>query len=87
MRSGRDDELKDKEDVAERAVVLQVLREDREERWSRAEFEREICDIEPLEISDALERLREHGVVHLAGELVWASRCARHLDILGMIAI
>lgn len=77
----RDDE------VAERAIILQVLREDRDERWSRVELEGEIYDIEPLAISEALERLREDGVVHLAGELVWSSRCARRLDALGMISI
>lgn len=77
----RDDE------VAERAIVLQVLRVDREERWSRVELESEIYDIEPLAISEALERLREEGVVHLSGELVWSSRCARRLDALGMVSI
>ncbi|HEV3071116.1 MAG TPA: hypothetical protein VGY76_06805 [Solirubrobacteraceae bacterium] len=74
-------------EVAERAIVLQVLRTDRDERWTRVELEGEIYDIEPLAISEALERLREVGVVHLSGELVWSSRCARHLDALGMISI
>ena len=87
MRSERSGcELKDDE-IAERAIVLQVLRDDRDERWARAELEGEIYDIEPLAISEALERLREAGVVHLAGEQVWASRCARHLDLLGMVSI
>jgi hypothetical protein len=75
------------EEIAQRAVMLQVLRDDRDERWSRAELEREIYDIEPLEISDALERLSREGVVHLFGELVLASRAARHLDALGMFSI
>jgi hypothetical protein len=74
-------------EVAERAIVLQVLRDDRAERWSRAELECEIYDIEPSLLAEAMERLREEGVVHLAGESVWASRCARHLDALGMISI
>lgn len=87
MRSERNGcELKDDE-VAERAIVLQVLRDDHDDRWARAELEGEIYDIEPLVISEALERLREVGVVHLSGELVWASRCARRLDALGMISI
>ncbi len=88
MRSERSGcELKDDE-IAERAIVLQVLRDDRDdERWVRAELEGEIYDIEPLAINEALERLREAGVVHLSGELVWASRCARHLDALGMVSI
>ena len=74
-------------EVAERAVILQVLRDDHDERWSRAELEREIYDIPPHDIADALERLRQEGVVHLSGELVWASRCALHLDQLGMVSI
>jgi hypothetical protein len=87
MRSERSGcKLKDDE-IAERAIVLQVLRDDRDERWARAELEGEIYDIEPLAISEALERLREEGVVHLSGETVWASRCARHLDALGMVSI
>ncbi len=87
MRSERNGcELKDDE-IAERAIVLQVLRDDCDERWARAALEGEIYDIEPLAISEALERLREEGVVHLSGEQVWASRCARHLDALGMVSI
>jgi DNA-binding HxlR family transcriptional regulator len=79
-------ELKD-EEIAQRAVVLQVLRDDRDERWARAELEREIYDIEPLVISYAVERLRQEGVVHTTGELVWASSCAWHLNELGMVSI
>lgn len=75
------------DDVAERAVVLQVLRNDHDERWSRAELEREIYDIEPQMLGEALESLRQEGVIHLSGELVWASRCAIHLDGLGMVSI
>ncbi len=67
--------------------MLQVLRVDRDERWDRAELEREIYDIAPLEVSDALERLRREGLVHVEGELVLASRAARHLDDLGMVSI
>lgn len=68
-------------------VMLQVLREDHEARWSRAELEREIYDIAPLEISDTLERLRREGLVHVEGELVLAVRAARHLEDLGMFSI
>jgi hypothetical protein len=73
--------------VAERAIVLQVLRDDHDERWSRAELEREIYDIEPQALGEAMERLRQVGVVHISGQLVWASRCALHLDELGMVSI
>jgi hypothetical protein len=75
------------DDVAQRAIVLQVLRDDHDDRWSRAELEREIYDIEPAAIAEALERLRQEGVVHLSGDLVWASRAALWLDGLGMVSI
>jgi DNA-binding HxlR family transcriptional regulator len=71
--------------VTQRAIVLQLLREDHDERWSRAEIERAIPDVDPLTISDALVALRENGAVHLSGELVWPSRCAQHLNELGMV--
>jgi hypothetical protein len=87
MRSERSGcELKDDE-IAERAIVLQVLRDDCDERWSRGQLEREIYDIDPVAIGEAMERLRKEGVVHISGRLVWASRCARHLDELGMVSI
>jgi hypothetical protein len=87
MRSERSGyELKDDE-IAERAIVLQVLRDDHDGRWTRAELEREIYDIEPAAIREALERLCGEGVVYISGQLVWASRCALHLDQLGMVSI
>jgi hypothetical protein len=73
--------------TAERAIVLQVLRDDHGERWSRGELEQEISDIDPVALGQAMECLREDGVVHLSGDFVWASRCALHLDALGMISI
>lgn len=41
----------------ERAIILQFLRDDHEHRWSRAELEVEISNVEVLDISDALARL------------------------------
>ncbi len=79
--------LDDDPGIAERAIILQVLRDDHDRRWSRAELEREIYDIEPVVLGDALEHLRQEGVVHLSGALVWASRCALRLDELGMVSI
>jgi hypothetical protein len=74
-------------DETERAIVLQVLRDDHAAQWSRAELETELHDIEPLAINDALERLKASAVVHLDGEHVRASRCARHMDELGMVNV
>ena len=76
-----------KSGIAERAIVLQLLRDDHRDCWSRAELERELSDIAPLDISDALARLQTEGVVVLEGEQVRASGCARYLDALEVICI
>jgi hypothetical protein len=79
--------LRDGDPRVERAIVLQVLRDDHGHRWSRAELEVEISNVEPLEISDALTRLDGNDIVRFSGESVWASRSIRRLDELGLIAI
>lgn len=73
--------------LVERAVVLQVLREDHDDRWSRAELQRAASDLSPEDIESAIEYLASQGVVELDGDQVWASLCARHLDELGLITI
>jgi hypothetical protein len=75
----------DDPEIAERAIVLQVLRDDHDERWSLAELEAEAFDVLPSVLSEALGRLRCHGVVVPCGTEVVASRCALHLDALGMV--
>ncbi len=72
---------------AERGIALQLLRNDHAERWARAELEREVEDVEPLTVSDALAALETEGVVVLDGEHVEASPCARRLDTLELISI
>ncbi len=71
----------------EQVIVLQILRDDHPERWSRVELEAELDHIDPLAISDALARLETEGVAHLSGESVRASRAARRLDDLDLISI
>jgi hypothetical protein len=71
----------------ERAIILQFLRDDHGDRWSRAELDVEISNVEPLDISDALARLDQDGIVQVSGECVSASRAVRRLDDLGLIAI
>jgi DNA-binding HxlR family transcriptional regulator len=70
-----------------RTIVLQLLRDDHDERWSRTELQAEVSDGAPAELSTALAHLEREGVVVVQGERVLASRCARHLDGLGLIAI
>ncbi len=74
-------------DGIERAIVLQVLRDDHDERWSRAELDTELRDVDAQTVTAALDALRQEGVLHISGQLVWASRCARHLSDLGMVSI
>jgi len=71
----------------ERAIVLQVLRDDHGHHWSRAELEVAISNVDPIEISEALTRLDANHVVCVSGESVWASRATRRLDELELIAI
>lgn len=73
--------------MAERAVVLQVLRDDHEERWSRAELAEEISDFEPAALEEALGCLERDGVLHRQDDSVWAARAARRLDELELISI
>jgi hypothetical protein len=73
--------------MLERAIILQLLRDDHDEKWSRADLEHEIADFDSLVIGDALRRLEEEGVVHLSVDLAWASKAARWLDALEMISI
>jgi hypothetical protein len=73
--------------IAQRSLVLTVLSKDHDERWTRAELEQELHDVQLPVIADALERLRDGEVVELSGEQVRATRCARHLNDLGMVCI
>jgi hypothetical protein len=73
--------------IVERAIVLQLLRDDRDERWSRAELEAELGDVEPLALSDAIAHLERQGVVVVQGEYVLASRAIRRTDELGLMGV
>lgn len=74
--------------MAQRAIVLQVLRDDTEARWTLAELQAEVDDLNPHALSHALDRLLEEGVVVTCGAMFsLASRCALHLDALGMVSI
>jgi DNA-binding HxlR family transcriptional regulator len=73
--------------MVERAIVLQVLREDHEECWARAELEQEIPDFERAVLDEALAELEQDGVLCREGLAVWASRAARRLDALELISI
>jgi hypothetical protein len=71
----------------ERAIVVQLLSEDRCECWSRAELARALpgCDGEALE--GMLARLCRAGVLSAEGSSVRVARAVRRLDELELIAI
>ncbi len=73
--------------LVERAVVLQILRDDHAARWSRAELASEIPDFAPAVFAAALERLECAGIVRLDGSRVSASEAARRLDELELVAV
>jgi hypothetical protein len=69
----------------ERAIVLQLLSEDHDPRWSFSEL-LELGDSETA-LAAALARLRQDGVVLDERDAVLVSPCARRLDTLGVIAV
>lgn len=70
----------------ERAVVLQLLRDDRGQSWSRAELASEL-GVEAPAIEAALSRLHGDGVVWLDDDQISASPATRRLDDLELIGI
>jgi len=80
-------EGRSKQGRSERAIVLQLLRDDHDERWNRGELGAEV-NIGASEMADALDHLEHQGVVVIADDsAVIAAPCARHLDALGLIGV
>ena len=79
----------------ERAIVLQLLRDDHERMWSHAqlaielesELESDRAEIGRQAIDEALRRLEREGVLGTTEHQAWASNAARRLDELGLIAV
>jgi hypothetical protein len=70
----------------ERAIVFQLLRDDRDERWSLTGLAAEF-DVERSALASALAGLQQHGVVVTEGDVIDAAPAARRLDALGVIEI
>jgi hypothetical protein len=86
MRHHRTQAGSDEHRRLERAIVLELLSEDHDARWSRDELAASLrADRSTLDA--AVERLRAEGVVLLDGEDVLASPCARRLDALELIGV
>jgi hypothetical protein len=73
--------------LLDRAILSELLSNDHDPLWFRAELEREIPHVPPHDLGGALDRLKEADVVCVSGELVCASRCVLHLQALEMLAI
>jgi hypothetical protein len=70
----------------QRAVVLELLRDGGEQRYSPAELQRELgAGADALDA--ALGALHAAGVLCLADGLAWAAPATRRLDELELIAI
>jgi len=72
---------------AERAVVIQLLREDHGQQWTSEELREALPDIDPPSIAGALGRLEAEGVAYHSARYYWATGPVRRLDALGLIAI
>ncbi len=73
--------------MAERAIVLQVLRDDHPAQWTRGELEQAASDLGPRAVHDGIHRLEAEGVIVALDGHFLASRCARCLDTLGFICL
>jgi hypothetical protein len=73
--------------IVERSIVLELLRDDHEQWWTRVDLVREMYDVDAAAIDTALIRLCDTGVVEAQDERVRAAGCLRYLDELGMVCI
>jgi Fe2+ or Zn2+ uptake regulation protein len=75
----------------QRAIVLQLLRDDHERMWSRAQLETELgadrAEVGREDVAQALRALEREGVLGTTEEIAWASNATRALDELGLISV
>lgn len=72
----------------QRAIVLQLLRDDHEPLWTRSELKDEMSDFSRRAFGLALELLEGDECIAFVGSGgVRASICAQHLDELGLIGV
>lgn len=94
MQSPTNQISSEEERRVQRAIVLQLLRSDRDAGWTRAQLAAELADTDPSAVADALAQLRDAGVLHVLDGVdgvddasVRCSRSTLHLDELELIAI
>lgn len=71
----------------EQLLVLTLLEDEPEPRWSRGELGEVFAEIPPELVDAALEALQRDGVVCREDEAVWASAAARRIDAIGLIGV
>jgi hypothetical protein len=75
----------------ERAIVLQLLRDDRERTWSlarlRAELQANRSELGEEAVEKALGRLEGDGVLEVSEQAACAANATRALDELGLICV
>ena len=71
----------------QRALVLQLLRDDHDESWPRSDLDAELGDIEDQAIAWSLESLQEAGVIELEGDALSATPAAWRLQELALIGV
>lgn len=72
--------------LVDELIILQVLRDDRPDGCSITELHKEI-GFEREDITEAVDSLKDAGVVVLDGEQVRPSRATSRIDALSMICI
>jgi hypothetical protein len=78
----------DGEPATERIIVLQLLRNDRSEWWSRREVLRKLHDIDSDAVRGSLVHLARLGLLDRAGARFKASEGLRYVDdVLDLICI
>jgi hypothetical protein len=78
----------DGEPATERIIVLQLLRKDRSEWWSRAQVLRKLRDIDPDAVLGSLAHLERLGLFDRERSWFKASDGLRYIDdVLDLIAI
>jgi hypothetical protein len=82
------DQYPNGEPATERIIVLQLLRKDRSEWWSRADVLRKLRDIDPDAVRGSLVHLERLRLLDRDGARFKASDGLRYIDdILDLIAI
>jgi hypothetical protein len=77
-------------DIIQRSIVLELLRDDQDPRWTFDQLCTEIYDVPPAAMRQAIKKLEAGQVIHTTEDpqlLAWASEGTRHLDSLGMVCI